>query len=123
MLKRSGTLTTGAVAWRSIVVAIRPVYCGVGQGGALALSALSPDLGHVPAIAADGLATLLPRLPGFRPGELMGRSLLVGGPSARCGDFPLALVAHPGEASAVARRTPGPAGGGGPCAGARCRRA
>src|SRR5712691_217454 len=27
MLKRSGTLTTGAAAWRSTVVAMPPVYC------------------------------------------------------------------------------------------------
>src|ERR1700674_5798976 len=99
-LNWSGTLTTGAAAWRSIVVAIRPVY------GELALPASSADLRHVAAIAADGLTTLLPRLPGFRRRELVGRPLLMGRPSALSGDFPLALVAHPSEAAAGARRTP-----------------
>src|SRR5436853_4889268 len=99
MLNWSGTLTTGAAAWRSIVVAIRPVYCE------LALPAPPPDFCHVAAIAADGLATLLPCLPGFRLRELMRRPLLMGRPSTLRGDGPLSLVAHPGEASTVAGGT------------------
>src|SRR3981081_3031754 len=96
MLNRSGTLTTGAAAWRSIVVAIRPVYCE------LALPAPSPDFCHVIAIAADGLATLLPRLPGFHRRELMGCPLLMRRPPALRGDAPLSLFAHPGEAATIA---------------------
>src|SRR6266568_1672364 len=111
MLNRSGTVTIGAAACRSIVVATRPVYC------VLTLPAPAPNLRHVAAIAADSLATLLPRLASL--------------PSTRGGDSPLSLIAHPGETPAVAGRTPRaararrglrgparPAGRGSACAGA-----
>src|SRR5205823_6656420 len=122
MLNRSGTLTVGAAAWRSIVVATRPVYC------VLALPAPSTNLRHVAAIAAYGLAALLARLAGLRRRELMRRPLLVSRPSTRGRDLPLSLIAHPSETPAVAGRTPravsassglrGPARRGSVCAGA-----
>src|ERR1700737_1872205 len=98
MLNWSGTLTTGAAAWRSTVVAIPQVYCE------LALPAPPPDLRHVAPIAADGLATLLPRLARFRRRELVGRFLLMGRPPALRGDGPLSLVTHSGETPALAGR-------------------
>src|SRR5438552_15961680 len=129
MLNRSGTLTIGAAACRSIVVATLPVYC------VLTLPAPAPNLRHVAAIAADSLATLLPRLAGLRRRELVSRTLLVSRPSTRCGDSPLSLIAHPGETPAVAGRTPRaaragrglrgparPAGRGSACAGAESGR-
>src|SRR5439155_794305 len=70
MLNRSGTLTIGVAAWRSIVVATRPVYC------VLALPAPASNLRHVAAIAADSFATLLPGLARLRRRELMSRTLL-----------------------------------------------
>jgi len=73
MLNRSGTLTIGAAACRSIVVATRPVYC------VLTLPAPAPNLRHVAAIAADSLATLLPRLAGLRSGAVAPDDLLVYG--------------------------------------------
>src|SRR3977135_3530361 len=99
MLNKSGTLTTGAAAWRSIVVATCPgetlppppgprsswphaqsrislPRLREGRVRVLALPASPSDLGHVATIAADGLATLLPRLARFRWRELMRRSLL-----------------------------------------------
>src|SRR6266550_132338 len=100
MLNPSGTLTMGAAAWRSIVVATRPVYC------LLALPAPASDLRHVAAIAADRLAALLPCLAGLRRRELVGGTLPVSRPSTRRGDLPLSLIAHPGETSAGAGRTP-----------------
>src|SRR5256885_16796367 len=106
MLNRSGTLTIGAAACRSIVVATRPVYC------VLTLPAPAPNLRHVAAIAADSLATLLPRLAGLRHRELMRRSLLMGSPTPCGGDCSLSLVAHPGEPSAVAGCTPRASGAG-----------
>ena len=66
----------------------------------LALPASPSDLGHVATIAADGLATLLPRLARFRWRELMRRSLLMSCPTAGRSDFALPLLAHPGEAPA-----------------------
>jgi hypothetical protein len=72
----------------------------------LALPAPAADLCHVIAIAADGVASLLPRFAGFRGRELVRRSLLVSRPSTRRGDLPLSLVAHPGETPAIAGGTP-----------------
>src|SRR2546421_4769927 len=115
MLTRSGTLTVGAAAWRSIVVATRPVYC------VLALSAPSTNLRHVAAIAADGLAALLARLAGLRRRELMSRPLLVSRPSTRGGDLPLSLIAHPSETPAVAGRTPRAASASSGLRGPACR--
>src|SRR2546430_13194566 len=100
MLNWSGTLTVEPAAWRSIVVATRPVYC------VLALPAPSTMLRHVAAIAASGLAALLARLAGLRRRELMRRPLLVSRPSTRGRDLPLSLIAHPSETPAVAGRTP-----------------
>ena len=100
MLNRSGTLTIGAAAWRSIVVATRPVYC------VLALPAPASNLRHMSAIAADSFATLLPGLARLRRRELMSRTLPVSRPSTRGGDLPLSLVAHPRKTPAVAGRTP-----------------
>ena len=100
MLNRSGTLTTGAAAWRSIVVATRPVYC------VLALPAPASNLRHMSAIATDSFATLLPGLARLRRRELMSRTLPVSRPSTRGGDLPLSLVAHPRKTPAVAGRTP-----------------
>ena len=74
--------------------------------GLLALPALSPDLRHVTAVAADRLAALLAGPPGFGRGKLVGRPALVGGPSALGGNLSIkAPLIHMSKAQIVREGT------------------
>src|SRR5256885_11106917 len=81
---------------------MRQVY--VEGWGLLALPALSSDLRHVTAGAADPFAALLAGPPGFGRGKLVRRPALVGGTSALRGNLSLTLLAHAGKTTAAAGR-------------------
>ena len=63
------------------------------------LASPAADLRHVTPVAADGLASLLSRLPRLSRRKLVSRALFVGGAATLGGNCPLALVTHAGESS------------------------
>src|SRR5207302_2266312 len=67
----------------------------------LAFASPAPDLSHVVAVAAHGLAPLLSRLACFRTRKLVSGALLICSPAALGGDRPLTLAGHPGETAAI----------------------
>jgi len=60
---------------------------------------IAADFHHVFPVTTYDLSALATGFPRFFSAELMGRPLLVGGPSALSGDFTLAVRIHKGESA------------------------